>query len=260
MTQVVVNDASCLIDLRKGCLLAVLGNLPSGFVVPLPVRQSESSTDGAGAGSTETHALGARPPPNRRRRNPGIPRQIVADFATVAGSGRSRLGPGAAHREPIVKPTVYVETSVVSYLTAWPSRDLLVAANQQVTHEWWRGAGTRFRLVVSELVIAEAGAGDPAAASARLAVLESLTLLKTKEETEALAERILRAGAIPEAGAADATHVAVAVTHGVDYLVTWNFRHIANAANQRQMDRICREAGYDPVVLCSPAQLMEGPS
>ena len=124
-----------------------------------------------------------------------------------------------------MNPTAYIETSVVSYLTARPSRDLVIAAYQQITREWWRDAPRRFELVTSELVVSEAAAGDVRASRARLKMLEDISLLGTNEETQALAEKLLDIGAIPPKAADDAAHIAIAVTNGVDYLVTWNFRH-----------------------------------
>ena len=119
-----------------------------------------------------------------------------------------------------MKPAAYIETSVVSYLTARPSRDVVVAAYQEVTREWWRDAPDRFDLVASELVVTESGAGDTDAARARLEMLESVTLLNVNEETEELTRRLLALGAVPRQAAADAAHIAIAVTNGVDYLVT----------------------------------------
>ena len=156
-----------------------------------------------------------------------------------------------------MSPTVYIETSVVSYLTARPSRDVVVAAYQEVTREWWRDAADRFDLLASELVIAEAGAGDPVAARNRLKVLEGIALLNASPEAEDLARHFVELGAVPREAAADAAHIAIAVTNGVEYLVTWNFRHIANAAMRVRIERACREAGYEPPVICTPNELME---
>ncbi len=155
------------------------------------------------------------------------------------------------------KPIAYIETSVVSYLTARQPRDVIVAAYQEVTREWWRAALTAFELVASELVRTEAGAGNERAARARLKALESATLLDITEDAEALTRRLLDQGALPRQAAADAAHIAIAVTNGVDYLVTWNFRHIANAAMRSQIEQVCREAGYEPPVICTPNELME---
>ena len=157
-----------------------------------------------------------------------------------------------------MNPTAYIETSVISYLTARPSRDLVVAAYQQMTREWWRDAPRRFELVTSELVVSEAAAGDVDASRARLKMLEDISLLGTSEETQALAEKLLDIGAIPPKAADDAAHIAIAVTNGVDYLVTWNFRHIANAIMRSTIEDVCRAAGYKPPVVCTPNELLEG--
>ncbi len=153
--------------------------------------------------------------------------------------------------------TVYVETSVVSYLTARPSRDVVIAGYQAITREWWRSATAAFELVASELVISEAGAGDPDAARARLEALESVTLLEATLDAERLAGTLLDSGAIPRRAAGDAAHIAVAAANGADYLVTWNFRHIANATMRSQIEKACRQAGYEPPVICTPSELME---
>ena len=156
-----------------------------------------------------------------------------------------------------MKPTVYIETSVVSYLTAWPSRDMVVAAYQQITRDWWRSARDRFELVASELVHAEARAGDPDAARQRLETLEAISLLAATEDAAELTQRLLDLEAVPRNAADDAAHIAIAVANGVDYLVTWNFRHIANAAMRSRINQICRQAGYNPTTICTPNELME---
>ncbi len=156
-----------------------------------------------------------------------------------------------------MNPTAYIETSVVSYLTARPSRDVVVAAYQEVTREWWRDAAARFDLVASEVVRAECAGGDAGAARDRLKALEGVALLGASPDAEDLARRLLDLGAVPRDAAADAAHIAIAVTNGVEYLVTWNFRHIANAAMRVRIERACRQAGYEPPVICTPSELME---
>ena len=154
-------------------------------------------------------------------------------------------------------PTAYIETSVISYLTALPSRDVVIAAYQQVTREWWRTARNRFELVASGLVLQEAAAGDSVAARARLAALETVTLLEATDDAAKLTRKFLDLGAIPRKAAEDAAHIAIAVTNGADYLVTWNFRHIANAALRSRIEHVCRQAGYEPPVICTPNELIE---
>lgn len=156
-----------------------------------------------------------------------------------------------------MNPTAYIETSVASYLTARPSRDVVVAAYQEVTREWWQDAGARFHLVASELVLAECGAGDARAARARLEVLKGVALLNASRDSDDLARLLLEFGAVPRKAAADAAHIAIAAANGVEYLVTWNFRHIANAAMRVRIENACRQAGYEPPVICTPNELME---
>ena len=156
-----------------------------------------------------------------------------------------------------MKPKAYIETTVVSYLTAWPSRDVVIAGHQQVTRQWWASAADRFELVASQLVIDEASAGDAEASRDRLAALAYVTLLDATDEARQLAEELVAANAIPERKAEDAAHIAIAVTNGVDFLVTWNCRHIANAAMRSEIERVCRRAGYEPTIICTPDELME---
>ena len=156
-----------------------------------------------------------------------------------------------------MKSVAYIETSVVSYLTARPSRDVVIVARQQVTREWWRTARDRFHLAASELVIREARQGDPNAARARLMRLDGVTLLDASEEAEQLARELIASRAVPPSAAVDAAHIAIAVTNRVHYLVTWNFRHIANATMRSRIERVCRSDGYEPPVICTPNELME---
>ena len=128
---------------------------------------------------------------------------------------------------------------------------------QQITRDWWRSAADRFELVASELVINESSAGDADAARDRLAAVESVTLLDATNEASELAQRLIVSGAIPEKAAEDAAHIAIAVTNGVEYLVTWNCRHIANATMRSQIEKVCRNAGYEPTIICTLDELME---
>ena len=156
-----------------------------------------------------------------------------------------------------MKPTAYIETSVVSYLTARPSRDVVIAAYQEITRLWWREASDRFDLVASALVVAEARAGDPEAARIRLEALEAIALLDATPDAEALAHALIETGAVPRQAADDAAHIAISATNGVDFLVTWNFRHIANAAMRARIEQVCRQEGYEPPIICTPNELTE---
>jgi predicted nucleic acid-binding protein len=155
-----------------------------------------------------------------------------------------------------MKSRLYLETTIPSYLTSHPSRDLVVAGHQQVTREWWESRRDAFQLFLSQLVIDEVSAGDPAAARARLKALREFPLLDITPEVTELASRILAAGKIPRKAAADAAHIAIAAVHGMDYLVTWNCVHIANAANARALALICLQQGYNCPVICTPEELM----
>jgi len=154
------------------------------------------------------------------------------------------------------RPKVYVETSVISYLTAWPSRDLIKAAHQQITREWWE-TRERFEVYVSQIVLREASGGDSMAANARLSSLSGIPVLTAGPEASALAQQLLVQGSLPAKAAVDALHIAIAVVNGIDYLLTWNCTHIANAAMRIQIERVCRQSGYEPTVLCTPEELME---
>jgi len=156
-----------------------------------------------------------------------------------------------------MKPRVYIETTVISYLTARPARDVVIAGHQQSTRDWWATASERFELVISELVREEAGAGDPDAVRARLTLLASLALLDATAEAQELAERLVSASAVPETAMRDAAHIAIAAANGIEYLVTWNFRHIANAVTRPQIESVCRQASFESPVICTPEELME---
>jgi len=156
-----------------------------------------------------------------------------------------------------MRPKLYVETSVVSYLTARRSRDVISLGHQQLTRDWWERARSEFELYASRLVVAEAQLGDPVFAAARLAVLEPMTLLAETPESRSLAQKLLAAGGLPQKAASDALHIAVAAAHGMDYLVTWNCKHIANARMTRFVTETCQSAGFEPPVICTPEELAE---
>jgi predicted nucleic acid-binding protein len=156
-----------------------------------------------------------------------------------------------------MRPSIYLETSIVGYLTSRPSRDLVTAANQQITRDWWEQHRAQYDLYISQAVAEECGAGDPAAAEERLQVLTGIPALDVTEEADRLAAHLLREIPLPENASIDAVHIAVATVHGIDYLLTWNCTHIANAALKRRIEVICRAAGFDPPTICTPQQLME---
>ncbi len=156
------------------------------------------------------------------------------------------------------KKTVYLETSVVSYLTNRPSRDLIAAGHQLSTRGWWDNERQGYDLYVSELVIAEASRGHKEAAQKRLALLDGISLLRVSEEVAAFAQALVERHAIPEVAAADAVHVAVAAVNGIHYLLTWNCKHIANANRFEAIERTCLENGYQSPIICTPDELTGG--
>jgi hypothetical protein len=154
--------------------------------------------------------------------------------------------------------SVYLETTFFSYLVARASRDVLVAGHQQATHDWWANRRAAFDCYVSQVVIDEASAGDPAEAQKRMAVIRDLPTLEFTEDAEALADAILSAGALPAGAARDAAHIAVASVNRTGYLLTWNCRHLANAQIVRGVGAVCERLGHQMPIICTPDQLMGG--
>lgn len=156
------------------------------------------------------------------------------------------------------RESVYIETTVISYLTAWLSRDLIRAAHQQITQEWWSNRRKDFELFVSEFVINEASAGDEEAAEKRLEALNEITLLDVNSEVENLAKNLVADKALPPKAVTDALHIAVATVHGIDYLLSWNCKHIANAEMQKAIEKVCEDSGYRCPKICTPEELLGG--
>jgi hypothetical protein len=157
-----------------------------------------------------------------------------------------------------MKQKLYIETSVVSYLAARPSRDLLIAARQQATVELWsKLLSSGFTGYVSTLVHQEAQQGDPEQARKRTDALSSLVVLDIDEEAQALAEQILAAKAVPTEYPDDALHMAVAAVNGMDVLITWNFAHLNNPVARTKIRQIVEDSGYRCPEVCSPEELLE---
>ena len=152
--------------------------------------------------------------------------------------------------------TVYVETSIFSYLAGRPSRDLVAAARQQLTHTWWRTRRAAFDLYISQVVIDEVRAGDPDAAQRRVALAADVPLLDVTPDVAELAAALIERVPLPPRSGADAAHIAVAAYYGMDFLLTWNSAHIANAELRPGVERVCREQGHPAPVLCTPDELM----
>jgi predicted nucleic acid-binding protein len=156
----------------------------------------------------------------------------------------------------MTKKTVYVETSVVSYLTARPTANLLAAAWQKVTLDWWETQRCRFDLFTSEVTVQEAGRGDQAARAKRLEALADIPLLPITDDVGPLAAALLRGGILPEKALNDALHIAVAAAHRVDYLLTWNYRHLDNAETKPAIRDTCVRHGLTSPEICTPSELM----
>lgn len=156
-----------------------------------------------------------------------------------------------------MKPPVYLETTIPSYLTAWPSRDLIMAAHQQLTREWWDGRRADFDLFVSQFVLDEAGLGDPEAAKRRLELVAPLPLLGPTEDVYELAGQLIKHVPLPPKAGTDALHIAIAAVNGMDFLLTWNCTHIANAEFRENIETICRLAGFESPVICTPVELLK---
>ena len=155
-------------------------------------------------------------------------------------------------------PTVYIETSVVSYLISNPNRDLVIAGHQQITQEWWASRLQAFEVYISELVVREASGGDESSAQKRLEAIKNFPMLELKEDTLELSRSFIEKGPIPKNSVEDALHIAIDASHGIDYLVTWNCTHIANAQMRAQITRLCHEFGYECPTICTPEELMGG--
>lgn len=156
-----------------------------------------------------------------------------------------------------MKPRIYIETSIPSYLTSRRSRDLIAAANQELTQEWWDTRKDDFDLVISEFVSREAAAGDPNAARDRLAVIAGIPELNITDEVGQLAQILIEKIPLPEKAQLDALHIAIATVHGTDYLLTWNCTHINNAELRPKTEALCRLQGYEPPIICTPQELLK---
>src|SRR5258708_2474552 len=156
---------------------------------------------------------------------------------------------------PLMAERVYIETTFVSYLTARPSRDVVIAGHQLSTKEWWDNCRQDYQLCTSELVFREAGAGDPQAAQERLDVLKDMILLETLQEALELAKELVQAGALPAKAFEDALHIAVAAHQKIPYLLTWNLRHMANATIRPLIETVCARKGYKAPIICTPEEL-----
>ena len=146
---------------------------------------------------------------------------------------------------------------MIDYATSRLSRDVFVIGHQQITREWFARRAKAYDLFVSRIVVDEASRGDMEAVRERAALLRGIPLLGVTDTATQLASRLIESRAVPRKATEDAFHIAVAAVHGVDYLLTWNCKHIANAAMRQAIERVCREAGCEPPVICTPEELMD---
>ena len=156
-----------------------------------------------------------------------------------------------------MKPTVYIETSIISYLTARPSRDLIVAGHQQITVDWWDSIRPQVDCFVSPFVIDEASRGDQQAAQLRMAIITVLPVLDVNEEVRVMAQRYFDAINLPDRARIDAFHLAIAVWHEMDYLLTWNCKHIASARVRKILAEVNEAMQIRTPIVCTPEELME---
>ena len=155
-------------------------------------------------------------------------------------------------------PWVYLDPTVISYYVADSSQNPQLALWQSESRRFWNDFQHRFTFVVSETVIGEISAGDAMQARKRLAAVAQFTRLFKTPQTDALAQQLLAARAVPKSAEGDAEHIAIATVHGVDFLVSWNHKHLVNENQLRQINRVCEGAGFQPVTICTPTILMEG--
>ena len=154
-----------------------------------------------------------------------------------------------------MKPKVYLETSIISYLTAFPSSNVITAGHQLTTSDWWENHRQNFEIVASELVVQEASLGNKQMADKRLAILKDIEILAVTDEARDLAKMLIAKKAVPEKAAADALHISVAAVEKIEFLATWNFKHIANAKMQVKIEEAIRAAGYEPSHICTLEEL-----
>ena len=157
------------------------------------------------------------------------------------------------------KSTVYIETTIVSYLTAWPNQNIVRLSHEMLTRDWWSKCRPWYDLYVSDFVIDEASRGDPSAAADRITALQGIPLLPVTSPVVDLAERLAAALSLPPRARLDASHVAIAAVHGMNFLLTWNCRHLANGMLADTIERTCDEAGFKSPRILTPELLMEPP-
>ena len=155
------------------------------------------------------------------------------------------------------RPKVYIETTVVSYLVARPSNDVTVFDRQRSTRQLWEEYSDAFEFVTSDVVLGEAKRGDPRESQRRIILLDDLRTLPLSLEAAALAHKLIDEGTVLPQFLPDAQHIAIAVVYNIEYLVSWNYKHIVNETKRQHITDVCLTAGYRPTTLCTPAVLIE---
>ncbi len=155
------------------------------------------------------------------------------------------------------KSRVYIETTVISYLAARLSRDATIASRQRLTQQFWYEHADRFELVISPTVISEVRRGNAEAVQRRLNLISDITRLPMSDAISNLTQNLLDTGAVPRSAETDATHIAIAAVHNVEYLATWNYKHITNVHKRQHIEQVCRDNDFRPPIICTPAQLIE---
>jgi hypothetical protein len=156
----------------------------------------------------------------------------------------------------MTSPSIYLESTIPSYLVARPSRDVVLRGQQEATRRWWEREKAAGKWFVSPFVDMEIGRGDAVAAQMRMAAIAGLPRLSAGHEVKMLVADILASGLIPAKAETDASHIAIAAVHGMDILLTWNCTHIHNTTIIRQIEAICARAGQVCPVICSPLDLL----
>ena len=155
------------------------------------------------------------------------------------------------------KPRVYIETTVVSYLAARLSRDATIANRQRLTQQFWYEHADRFDFITSDAVLDEIEEGDKTLSQRRIHLLRPLTVFETIPTASELTQALLDPGAIPRSSQTDAKHIAIAAVYNIKYLATWNYKHIVNVYKRQHIEQVCRDKGFQPAIICTPAELME---
>jgi hypothetical protein len=155
-----------------------------------------------------------------------------------------------------MKPKLYLESTIPSYLVARPSRDVILAGQQKCTHDWWSKRAAHFEIFVSEVVVGEISDGETAMAARRMELIEPFALLESNDAVKVLTRALVHGGPLPEKAARDAAHIALSAVHGMHFLLTWNCTHIANAMMYAKMREICAAHGCECPVICTPDELL----